>query len=109
MHFGLALDSSDIDLWNKDLLDTHIDLLDTGIPSKHFVCLQDVFKTTSLRPTNDCWEGIENFWSGGIEIFWTQKNIEEKLTKITKIFELYQIFTCPKMFWYFQIYTDDMH
>ena len=47
MHFGLALDSSDIDLWNKDLLDTHLDLLDTNIPSKHFVCLQDVLKTSS--------------------------------------------------------------
>ena len=28
MHFGFALELSDIDLWNKDLLDTHIDLLD---------------------------------------------------------------------------------
>ena len=27
------------------MLDTHFDLLDTDIPSKHFVCLQDVFKT----------------------------------------------------------------
>ena len=34
MHFGFALDSSDIDLWNIDLLDTHLDLLDTDIPSK---------------------------------------------------------------------------
>ena len=25
MHFGFALDSSDIDLWNIDLLDTHLD------------------------------------------------------------------------------------
>ena len=47
MHFGLALDSSDIDLQNKDLLDTHLDLLDAGIPSKHFFCLQDVLKTSS--------------------------------------------------------------
>ena len=37
MHLGFALDLSDI-----DLLDTHLDLLDTDIPSKHFVCLQDV-------------------------------------------------------------------
>ena len=28
MHFGLALELSDIDLWNIDLLDRHIDLLD---------------------------------------------------------------------------------
>ena len=41
MHFGFALDSSDIDLWNIDFLDTHLDLLD-----KHFVCLQDVFKVS---------------------------------------------------------------
>ena len=45
MHLGFALDSSDKDLWNIDLLDTRLDLWDTGIPSKHFVCLQDVFKT----------------------------------------------------------------
>ena len=25
-HFGFALDLSDIDLWNIDLLDTHLDL-----------------------------------------------------------------------------------
>ena len=50
MHFGFALDLSDIDLLNIDLLDqryTHLDLLDTDIPSKHFVCLQDVLKTSS--------------------------------------------------------------
>ena len=47
MHFGFALDSSDIDLWNIDLLDTHLDLLDTGIPSKYFFRLQDVFKASS--------------------------------------------------------------
>ena len=38
---------SDIDLWNIDLLGTHLDLLDTDIPSKHFVCLQDVVKASS--------------------------------------------------------------
>ena len=47
MHFGFALDSSDIDLLNIDLLDTHLDLLDTDIPSKQFVCLQDVLKMSS--------------------------------------------------------------
>ena len=48
MHFGFALDLSDIDLLNIDLLDqryTHLDLLDTDIPNKYFVCLQDVLKT----------------------------------------------------------------
>ena len=28
-----------------DLLDTHLNLVDTNIPIKHFVCLLDVFKT----------------------------------------------------------------
>ena len=58
MHFGFALELSDIDLWNTHFLDTHLDLLSpdkyTDIPSKYFVCLhkivfkiclQDVFKT----------------------------------------------------------------
>ena len=47
MHFVFALDSSDIDLWNIDLLDKHLDLLDTDIPNKYFVCLKDVLKTSS--------------------------------------------------------------
>ena len=29
------------------MLETHLDLLDTDIPSKHFVCLQDFLKTSS--------------------------------------------------------------
>ena len=57
MHFGFALELSDIDMWNIDLLDIHLDLLDTDIFSKHFflsprrfedvpkTCFQDVFKT----------------------------------------------------------------
>ena len=28
MHFGFALELSDIDLWNIDLLDTYLDFLD---------------------------------------------------------------------------------
>ena len=47
MHFGFALVSRDVDLGNIDLLDTHLDLLDTDIPSKHFVYLQDDFKWSS--------------------------------------------------------------
>ena len=47
MHFGFALDSSDKDLLNIDLSDTHWNLLDTDIPSKHFAYLQDVLKTSS--------------------------------------------------------------
>ena len=44
MHFGFALELSDIDLWNIDLLDTHLDLLDTDILSKYFAFLYNVFK-----------------------------------------------------------------
>ena len=46
MHFGFAIDSLDIDLCDIDLLDADLDLSDTDIPSKHFVCLQDVLKTS---------------------------------------------------------------
>ena len=74
MHFVFALELSDIDLSNTDLLDTDLDFLSrdkyTDIPSKYFffsikslrglpdifktcsqdvfkICLQDVFKTSS--------------------------------------------------------------
>ena len=59
MHFGFALDSSDIDLGNIDLLDTHLDLVHTDISSKQFclssrrledvlkICHQDVLKMSS--------------------------------------------------------------
>ena len=47
MHFRLALELSNVDLLNTDLLDTHLDLLDADIPSKYFVCLHNVFKTSS--------------------------------------------------------------
>ena len=46
MYFGFALELPDIDLWNIDLLDTHLDFLDTDIPSNYFVCLHNVFKTS---------------------------------------------------------------
>ena len=51
MHFGFALELSDIDLWNTDLLDTHLDLLSrdkyTDIPGKYYVCLHKIFKRSS--------------------------------------------------------------
>ena len=47
MYFGFALDLSEINLWNIDLSDTHLDLLDTDIPGKDSACFQDVFKTIS--------------------------------------------------------------
>ena len=52
MHFGFTQVSSDIDLGNIDLLDTHLDLLDTDIPSKLFASLEDVFKTSSRHVFN---------------------------------------------------------
>ena len=51
MHFGFALELSNVDSLNIDLLDTHLDLLDTDISSILLVsimssrCLQDIFKT----------------------------------------------------------------
>ena len=47
-NIGFALDFWDTDLWDIDLLDIDLDLLDTGIPGKHFVCPQDVLKTSSV-------------------------------------------------------------
>ena len=47
MHFGFALELSNIDLLNIDLLGKHLDLLDTDIPSKYLVCLHNVLKTFS--------------------------------------------------------------
>ena len=35
MHFGFAIELSDMDLWNIDLSDTHLDLSDTDISSKY--------------------------------------------------------------------------
>ena len=47
MQFGFTLELPDTDLWSIDLLDTHLDLLDTDVPSKYFVSLHSVFKTSS--------------------------------------------------------------
>ena len=48
-----------MDLWNIDLLDTHLDLLDRDIPSKHFVCLQDVLKTSSRHVFKTSWRRLQ--------------------------------------------------
>ena len=47
MYLGFALDALDIDLWDIELLDTDLGLLDTDNPSEDFVCVQDVLKTSS--------------------------------------------------------------
>ena len=59
MHFRFALDLSDKDLWNIDLLDTHLDLLDRDSPSKHLVCLQDIFKTPSRYVVKTSWTRLQ--------------------------------------------------
>ena len=46
MHFGFALELSDIDLWKTDFLDIHLDLLYSDISSGYFVCLHIAFKTS---------------------------------------------------------------
>ena len=51
VHFEFTFELSDIDLWNMVLLDTHLDLLApdkyTDNPSNYFVCLHNIFKTSS--------------------------------------------------------------
>ena len=63
MHFGFALDLPHIDLWNIDLLDTHLNFLDTNIPSKHFFCLQDVFKMSSRRLGRRKVVTLKTYWT----------------------------------------------
>ena len=53
MHFGFALEFS-----NVDLLDTHLDLLNTDIPSILLVSIMPSrhLQDMSSRPTNVCWD-----------------------------------------------------
>ena len=60
MHFGFTLDSPDIDLWDIDLLETD---LDTDIFIKHFVCLQDVLKTSSAEQFIVFRNVLTTFWN----------------------------------------------
>ena len=65
MHFGFTLDSSVTDLWNIDLLDAYLDLLDTYIFSKHYVCLLDVLQISSRHVFKTLWRRLQrnNFLS----------------------------------------------
>ena len=56
MSFGFTLNLSDIDLLN-------IDSLDTDIPSKHFICLQDVVKTCLQDVFKTCLQDILKMFS----------------------------------------------
>ena len=60
MHFGFVIDSLDIDLCDIDLLDTDLDLSDTDIPRyhQHFVCLQDVLKTSWRHIFKTYWRHV---------------------------------------------------
>ena len=60
MHFGFPLGLSDEDLWDIDLLDADLGLLDTDISSKHFVCLQGVWKTTSRHVFKKWFQDVFN-------------------------------------------------
>ena len=85
MHFAFAFEPPDIDLWNIDLLDTHLDFLDTDIPIKYFVCLHNVFKTSSrhvfktssrrfARCLQDVFEDVKLLrWRGAEDVFKTNK------------------------------------
>ena len=48
MLFGFALELPEIDLWNTNLLDTHLDLLSPDKYTDIFV-FQEIFKTSSRR------------------------------------------------------------
>ena len=52
MHFGFALELSDIDLWNTDLLDTHLGLLNPEI-SMQISPVSILFVSISLRVLQD--------------------------------------------------------
>ena len=61
MKFRFLLDLPDADLLNIDLLDqryTHLDLLDTDIFSKHFVCFEDVFKICFQEVFKTCLQDV---------------------------------------------------
>ena len=50
MHFGFALELSNVDLLNIDLLDTHLD----------FACLHNVFKTSSRHVFKTCLQDMSS-------------------------------------------------
>ena len=69
-------------------------LLKWGITVTHFMIVGYVLK-------------ISNIQYVGIGTFWAQKVRQEKLTKFTKVFELYQVFMCSlwcQIFLIFPIY-----
>ena len=85
-HFGFALDFSDIDLRNIDLLDTHLDLLDTDITSKIFFasetswrCLQGM---SSRRLQDMCSRRFEDVFR--VTTFRLPRRLENVLPEVLK-------------------------
>ena len=78
-HFGFALDLSDIDLWNIDLLDTHLDLLDADITGKNFACFRDVLKTSSRYDFKTCLEDVFS-----VTIFRLPRCLQDVLWEVLK-------------------------
>ena len=64
---GFTLELSNVDLLNIDLLDTHLDLLDTDIPSKYFAFLHNVFKTSSRHVFKTCSRRLQDMSSRRLE------------------------------------------
>ena len=60
MHFGFALELSNVDLLNIDLLGKHLDLLDTDIPSQCFACLHNIFKTSWRHVLKTCLQDMSS-------------------------------------------------
>ena len=57
-------------MWDVDLSDTDLDLLDKDIPSKHFVCLQDVFKTCLQDAFNTSSRRLGRWKIVALNTFW---------------------------------------
>ena len=96
MHFGFFLDLSDTNLWNLDLLDTHLDLLYTDITSKHFVWrrLQDM-SSRHLQDTSSRHLQRNNFLSSKTSSRRLQDLLEDvKLLRWGRVEEAFK--TCPE-------------
>ena len=80
------------------MLDTDLDLLDTDIPSKHFVCLQDIFKTSLTTSSRHLQEVSSKHLQDvlSVTIFCLPRSLncytEDVLKRCSRRFEEQQIF-----------------
>ena len=81
MHFGFALELSNVDLLNIDLLDTHLDLLITDIPSKYFACLHNFFKKSSGHIFKTSSRRLQDVFKNNICLLSTELNLIKYLSK----------------------------